>query len=532
MIEIMQAFIQCLFGPDLYQIYPKMLGGEPNYLYKKNSIENLSERIFFLLKLTSRLIRLIWPVCLFYFYRNGAITLENGLLFVRVISSMMILLVYFTVLRGIGRFRNVKYRKFIVDYLKLKDDPSEANRQKFLSNYDFSLSNWPTDYSVDPIRRRRSPSIASELTENVSSTMFERIVFYPMILLGYICVNTFGRRLMFPGSMNIINHMMRQGLLEGRINLIVSYRAKRCLIRTADGNRIDTAFVDRRSTEFGKKLIITCEGNAGFYELGSMMTPIEAGYSVLGWNRPGFSQSSGSPGVLSEINAIDAVIQYAINKLEFSIDNIVLFGWSIGGYAACWTAVHYPDIHGLILDAIFDDVLPLAQRQMPTFTSKFVEKTIRYYLNLNNIQLLKVYNGPLYLIRRTHDEVMNILPGKVESNRANELIYGILSYRYPFIYNSDQIHLVIREYLACKKNQIDSFDEKYCSDKQFLRSTIEEYRSQNPTASYPCNFGENFSFDQRQSFAIYLINQYLINFHSTHCTSLPQIYFFLPNRCV
>ena len=97
---------------------------------------------------------------------------------------------------------------------------------------------------------------------------------------------------MFPGSLQIIRHMTNRALLDGRTNLIVSYHAKRHLLRTADGNNIDTIFVDRRSTNTGQKLIITCEGNAGFYEMGCMMTPIEAGYSVFGWNRPGFGESS------------------------------------------------------------------------------------------------------------------------------------------------------------------------------------------------------------------------------------------------
>ncbi len=34
--------------------------------------------------------------------------------------------------------------------------------------------------------------------------------------------------------------------------------------------------------------VICSEGNSGFYEIGAMVTPIEAGYSVLGWNHPGF----------------------------------------------------------------------------------------------------------------------------------------------------------------------------------------------------------------------------------------------------
>lgn len=131
-----------------------------------------------------------------------------------------------------------------------------------------------------------------DLSNQIQSTVFERLCHYPLLFLGYLCVNIFGRRLMFPGSLQILRHTMNRALLNGRTNLIVSYRAKRCVLHAADGNRIDTMFIDRRSTDQGQILIITCEGNAGFYEVGCMNTPIEAGYSVLGWNRPGFAESS------------------------------------------------------------------------------------------------------------------------------------------------------------------------------------------------------------------------------------------------
>jgi hypothetical protein len=244
-------------------------------------------------------------------------------------------------------------------------------------------------------------------------------------------------------------------------------------------------------------------------------------------------------------------MRYAIEKLHFPVNNITIFAWSIGGYSACWTAVHYQDIQGLILDAIFDDVLPLAQRQMPTYTSKFVEKTVRYYLDLNNIQLIKLYNGPFYLIRRAQDEIMNLIPGKLESNRANEILFVILPYRYPFIYNNDQILSLLKEYIYSNTIQQNILRDKYCSDKDNFQLQTEKYRLENPISSYPCRFGlyftlhrirffnilfiltgENLSFDQRQCFSIYLIDEYLINFDSQHCTSLPQNYFFLPNRCV
>jgi len=130
------------------------------------------------------------------------------------------------------------------------------------------------------------------LIKQTESKFIERLFHYPTLLLGYICINVFGRRLMFPGSLQIFRHMVNRDLLDGRANLIVSYRAKRYILRTADGNNIDTMFVDRRSYDNGQLLVITCEGNAGFYEVGCMMTAIKGGYSVLGWNRPGFGESS------------------------------------------------------------------------------------------------------------------------------------------------------------------------------------------------------------------------------------------------
>ena len=128
-----------------------------------------------------------------------------------------------------------------------------------------------------------------------NETVLERIFHYPTRLLGYICVNVFGRRLMFPGSLQFLKKMIERPLLDGRTNLIVQHRAKRRLLRTADGHHIDTVFVDRRKENNSMDettLVITCEGNAGFYEVGCMSTPLEAGYSVLGWNRPGFGESS------------------------------------------------------------------------------------------------------------------------------------------------------------------------------------------------------------------------------------------------
>lgn len=73
-------------------------------------------------------------------------------------------------------------------------------------------------------------------------------------------------------------------------------RGKRNKVKTADSNEIDTVFIDNRDRSTnGRTLVVCSEGNAGFYEIGIMSTPIELQYSVLGWNHPGFAGSSVSP---------------------------------------------------------------------------------------------------------------------------------------------------------------------------------------------------------------------------------------------
>lgn len=131
--------------------------------------------------------------------------------------------------------------------------------------------------------------------------------------------------------------------------------------------------------------------------------------------------------------------------LNFQPEEILLFGWSIGGYSSLVAAAQYPNVKGVvrllfriieinfsliltlfrveqilfttrisycklyhfqILDATFDDVLQLAIPRMPNSLSGIVRIAIRDYINLNNIELINLYSGPVLLIRRTEDEII------------------------------------------------------------------------------------------------------------------------------
>lgn len=62
--------------------------------------------------------------------------------------------------------------------------------------------------------------------------------------------------------------------------------------------------------------------------------------------------------------------------------------------------------HGQVLDATFDDLLPLAQKHMPSSWSSLVKEVVRSYVDLNVADLLRHYEGPVRLVRRTNDEII------------------------------------------------------------------------------------------------------------------------------
>lgn len=57
----------------------------------------------------------------------------------------------------------------------------------------------------------------------------------------------------------------------------------------------------------------------------------------------------GRPYPEQEQNAIDIIMQFAIHRLKFKPENIILFGWSIGGYTSTWAAMNYPEVRGLVI---------------------------------------------------------------------------------------------------------------------------------------------------------------------------------------
>ncbi|CAK1554605.1 unnamed protein product [Leptosia nina] len=442
---------QCLFSPRLYKIYGV---SEKDALYQPKRLEKIGDKIIATAQNFLTVVSYTSPFICTYIYRRGFFSWDEALFLSKFFCGVGCFIVCSLLLRAVGRAMNSDYTDFLHAINRPKTDKDFLNS---IRKYDFDFSAWPVGFAMPATPSKPwFENISFKKCANEDLPMYQRM---PLQILAYIAVHTFGLRIIYPGTLGLIRNFLWNTLIEGRTQLIESYHGKRAKILTSDSNTIDTVFIDNRAHSNGNILVICCEGNSGFYEIGIITTPVKAGFSALGWNHPGFAGSTGIPFPKQEQNSINAVMQYAIEELKFPIENIVLYGWSIGGYTAVWAAASYPEINALILDATFDDLLPLAQNQMPKSWSLLVKEVVRSYVDLNIAELLLQYKGPVQLVRRTEDEVICLRQGQLVTNRANDLLLSLLKSRYPPWFNEDaDLEAAVVSFVGMTENQRAAID--------------------------------------------------------------------------
>ncbi|XP_067410695.1 protein ABHD16B [Emydura macquarii macquarii] len=426
-----------------------------------------------------------------------------------------------------------------------------------MASYNFEFRSWPVDFRWDeaggkdssPACRSVSQTTAREgrLRSALAATpggprtagchYLREMKQLPGQLVSYIAAHSLGRWLLYPGSLYLMQRALLPLLVKGQARLQEEFHGKRAKLVARDGNKIDAMFVDRRKSPGaeaeprGKQLVICCEGNVGFYEMGCLSTPLEAGYSALGWNHPGYAGSTGLPFPQNDANAVDVVVQYALCRLGFRVQDIVLYGWSLGGYAATWAAKSYPDLGALVLDATFDDLLPLALKAMPKSWNKLVVRTVRQHFNLNVAEQLCSYPGPVLLIWRTQDEVTTTRTrtghqlADIRSNRGNELLLQLLWHRYPDVMARDG-EAAVRHWLrASSPSQEEAVCRRFEVDDGWCISKLQGYKScLGRAGSFPWRVGKDVTPRKRQQLALFLARKHMKNVEATHWTLL------LPNE--
>ncbi|KAJ1348549.1 hypothetical protein KIN20_003880 [Parelaphostrongylus tenuis] len=322
------------------------------------------------------------PVVLAFLYNRGGFNIHTLLAVIKYTSYLAVLAFGG---RLVGRTMDREYRQFINIWLKARNSGKYEDNQA-LKRYDFDLEGVNADFTALP-------------NENLWYHKRVHIDGNPLTMCAaWYAIHAFGRHMLYPGSVALLNWLLSSSLLSARNSMVTTKQGQRAWLRSTEGDLIDTMFIRGEEDNPEKRnqtLVISCEGNAGYYEIGIANTPSQMGYSVLGWNQPGFGQSSGLPFPKNTLAAADAVMQYAQNALGFREEEIVLFGWSIGGFPASWLAANYPNVKAVILDATFDDVLPLAQARMPKILADVVEYAIRTHFDLNIQAIISHYKGPI-----------------------------------------------------------------------------------------------------------------------------------------
>ncbi|XP_043198973.1 phosphatidylserine lipase ABHD16A-like [Amphibalanus amphitrite] len=515
----MGSLIRSFLGPELYRVYKT--DTTAGFQYVPNAMESWGDRIISFVRLFYKTTVWTSPLVGAYLLWRGYLSVDGAASLVRFAGWLGALAAGAAVLRAFGRMANPQYRVFME---VLGGDTTDPERRRQLAGYDFDMAAWPIDFAAQ--RVLEIPAGGETLTSSLSD---EGLLGLPTRLLTYCVVHTIGRRLMYPGSIGFMRSLLAPALLEGRTRLVEELGGKRHALLARDGNRIDTMFVDRRrdgNSPNGKTLVICCEGNAGFYEIGATSAPLEAGYSVLGWNHPGFAGSSGVPLPESEQSAIAAVMEFAESQLGFRQQDTILYAWSIGGYTASWAAMTHPGVGGVVLDATFDDVLPLAVARMPPSWNSLVQLTCRRHLDLNNSRLLRHYPGPVLLIRRSQDEVITVTEGEVGTNRANDLLLQLMEHRFPSLLDTSSRRLLERWARGDAVIQAEVLSEAGVDD-ELCQSLLASYVSEH-SASYPLGIGADMDSGTLSQLVIYLASRLMIEMEGTHCSPMSGSFFRLP----
>jgi len=436
-------------------------------------------------------------------------TVEGGFLISKFLAGVGLVMGTAALLRGLGRFYNPAYRKFLGVLSQAQANYTEANK-RLLEHYDFQFSAWPVDFDIRANQRSKSSEFLPKSPDKFSFKNSS------LDLVSWLMTYSFGLSLVYPGSLSLMQMLIERQLLEGRTALLRDYKAARSKVVTMEGNSIDTIFVDRRNkSPTGNTLVICCEGNAGFYEVGMMSTPVKSEYSVLGWNHPGFYGSTGKPTPSQEANAADAVMQFALQKLGFLPEQILVYGWSIGGYTATWLGMNYPEIQGLILDATFDSLTPLAVPRMPAFLSPVVERAVANHINLDVLGQLVRYPGPVRIIRRSRDEVITTQEGELWSNRGNFLLKGFLASRHPSLMTPES------------EANLDGLLYRHGALTSTLQ-VLEEVALPLISKLHQDQEPEALSEEEKSILLTYLAAQTVTEFDNTHCNPLPSSKFIPP----
>ena len=175
-------------------------------------------------------------------------------------------------------------------------------------------------------------------------------------------------------------------------------------ITTEDNVRLQAYYLKNPSSE---RMLIFFHGNAGniCHRISDIINLKKCGINVLAISYRGYGKSSGTPSEKGVYSDGAAALDYAMQILGYSVENIIIFGRSIGSTVAVHLSQH-KDLAGLILITPLTNAKAQAKAQGLGFLSFLAGNA---FDNLSKISHIKC---PLLVIHGTDDQVLSFAMGK------------------------------------------------------------------------------------------------------------------------
>ena len=121
--------------------------------------------------------------------------------------------------------------------------------------------------------------------------------------------------------------------------------------------------------------------------------------------------------------------------------------------------------------------------------------------NLHNAEYLSNFDGPVTILRRNRDEIMQRDPSKVSQNRANNLLLYMLNDRYPHLMTAKS-EKMLNQYLGLNtESSLVSWMVQH-QERSMAQSVIESWSNQ--PASSTKDLGKDLDEEIRISVLLYL----------------------------
>jgi pimeloyl-ACP methyl ester carboxylesterase len=159
----------------------------------------------------------------------------------------------------------------------------------------------------------------------------------------------------------------------------------------------------------GDPVILCFPGSIGniSHELSTVAFLRRLGAGVLIVDYPGFGRSEGSPSERACYLAASAAWEYATGVKGIPVENVVVFGRSLGGTVAAWLAARHPECAQLVIHSAFTSVPDVAARAYPFFP-------VRYfcYIRFNTLKQVRACRCPVVVMHSRADSIIPFRHGE------------------------------------------------------------------------------------------------------------------------